>query len=293
MEQGADIDTVDMMVIGLARGDERSWPALAANLTQSRLPVVVLSPPGQSDLESSGRLEQILFLEKPRHPRGWQTFSSNLLSALGQLEDQNCDRLEESMMSSLGLIAVGCSAGGPDATGEMLKTIGTSLLKTSVVVVQHIGEDFQAEYVQWLRRVLPWVNVDVGEDGEKLLPGCVRVAGQGAHLEVTEGPALRLDRNAPPDHGHRPSVDRLFESVARSIPRSSVGVLLSGMGVDGVEGLLSLSRAGCLTLVQDRESSAVFGMPRVALERGAAAIVQPPDALGRALKDRIETGSPR
>ncbi|RLE19890.1 MAG: hypothetical protein DRJ65_19400 [Acidobacteria bacterium] len=290
LEEGVDHDTFDKVVIGLAQGEEDTWSTLLANLTRTGQPAVILSPPGQSDPGPGAWPGQCLFLEKPRNPQGWRSFPSILISALGRVENRKCDPIETGRLPRLDLIAVGCSAGGPDATGEMLKTIGKALQKTAILVVQHIGEDFQAEYVQWLSRVLPWVDVDIGEHGEKLSPGRVRVAGQGAHFEVTESFALRLDRKAPPDHGHRPSVDRLFESVARSMPRGSAGVLLSGMGVDGVEGLLSLSQAGCLTLAQDRESSAVFGMPRAALERGAATIVQPPDALGRVLRDRIEAG---
>ena len=296
LEQGAGLDTIDGLVIGLARGEEQSLPGLLADLTLARIPSVVLSPPGQSGLGSGAGPSQCLFLEKPRHPQGWESFGSSLLSALGRLEKLRYERIEKrpevgkDLRSRLDLIAVGCSAGGPDATGEMLKTIGKALEKTSVVVVQHIGEGFESEYVQWLSRILPWVTVDVGADGERLLPGHVRVAGPGAHLEITEGPSLRLDREAPPEHGHRPSVDRLFQSLARWMPLGSAGILLSGMGIDGVEGLLSLSRAGGLTMVQDRESSAVFGMPRVALERGAATIVQPPESLGTILKGHIESG---
>ncbi len=299
LEEDAGLDTVDGMVIGLARGEEESWPALFADINRAGVPAVILSPPGQSDLGSGAQSERCFFLEKPRHPQGWKSFGSILLSALERLESQKAEDqgqgvgVRRGLSSRLDLIAVGCSAGGPDATGEMLKTIGRALEKTSVVVVQHIGEGFESEYVQWLSRILPWVNVGVGQDGEKLLPGHVRVAGHGAHLEITEGPSLRLDREGPPDHGHRPSVDRLFQSLARSKPLGSAGVLLSGMGIDGVEGLLSLSRAGCLTMVQDRESSAVFGMPRVALERGAATIVQPPEALGTVLRGHIETGGHR
>ncbi len=290
LEGRVDLDTVDAIVIGLARGEEETWPPLLGDFTRTGIPAIILSPPGQSDLGSGANQKRCLFLEKPRHPQGWQSFAPILLVALERLESQWDDRLGHSQRSRLDLIAVGCSAGGPEATGDMLKTIGKALQKTSVLVVQHIGEGFESEYVQWLSRILPWVKVDVGENGEKLIPGHVRVAGQGAHLEITEGPALRLDRLGPPDHGHRPSVDRLFQSIARSKPLGSAGVLLSGMGIDGVEGLLSLSRAGCLTMVQDRESSAVFGMPRVALERGAATIAKPPGALGAVLKGHIETG---
>jgi chemotaxis response regulator CheB len=109
------------------------------------------------------------------------------------------------------------------------------------------------------------------------------VAPPGAHLRVDAQGALRLDAVTPPRRGHRPSADELFLSLAEHFPCQSAGILLSGMGSDGVEGLLALRRAGGLTLVQDGSSSAVFGMPRVALERGAADIALPPAELAAAL----------
>ncbi|MCK5378500.1 MAG: chemotaxis protein CheB [Acidobacteria bacterium] len=296
LENGADLEEADALVIGLARIEEETWPALMAHVDRLGIPVIFLSPPGEPDLAASLRPERCLFMEKPRSPEGWKSLCSTLVAALKGMEkglagpNGHEPRDMRSPDSGLDLIAVGGSAGGPEATGEMLKTIGAALEKVAVVIVQHIGEGFESGYVQWLSRILPWTDVDVAKEGEALHSGRIRIAGPGAHLEISRGPALRHDRDAPPEHGHRPSVDRLFRSLARSKPKGSAGVLLSGMGVDGVEGLLRLNRAGCLTMVQDRESSAVFGMPRVALERGAATIAQPPEALGTVLRRRIEAG---
>lgn len=292
----AALEEVEAVVIGLAREEEDLWPGLAAHVKRSQIPAVILSPPGESCLAPGLWPEQCLFLEKPRSPQGWESLCSTLVAALKGMKNRFAgadDRGPRRLESGLGLIAVGGSAGGPDATGEMLKTVGEALEHTSIVIVQHIGVDFVSGYVQWLRRILPWANVEIAQDGETVAPGRVRIAGSGTHLEISNGPVLRLDRESPPDHGHRPSVDSLFQSLARSHPEGSAGVLLSGMGIDGVEGLLSLHRAGSLTLVQDRASSAVFGMPRAALERGAATIAQPPAALGTVLKSYVESGRRR
>jgi len=94
---------------------------------------------------------------------------------------------------------------------------------------------------------------------------------------------LRLDPHTPPRRGHRPSVDEMLQSCAENCPREVAGVLMTGMGSDGVEGLLALRQAGGITLAQDEASSVVFGMPRVALERGAADVALPPRELARAL----------
>lgn len=294
LEKGADLESVDALVIGLDRDDAGSWPVMAAHLDHSAIPIVILSPLRDRDQAPPGWPEHGVFLEKPTSPNGWKVLCSTLVSALEEMSNGNSGladsdrRIPVGVESGLDLIAVGGSAGGPDATGEMLKSVGTALEKTAVVIVQHISVGFESEYVQWLRRILPWSDVDVAKDGELLSSGRVLVAGPGAHLTISEGAVIRLDRESPPNHGHMPSVDHLFQSIAYSKPEGSAGVLLSGMGNDGVEGLLSLQRAGCLTLVQDQATSVVFGMPGAAIKRGAATIVQPPTALGTVLKNHIE-----
>jgi two-component system chemotaxis response regulator CheB len=111
----------------------------------------------------------------------------------------------------------------------------------------------------------------------------VRLAPGGAHLLLEPGGVLRLDTGTPARRGHRPSIDELFLSCAESCPEQVAGVLLTGMGTDGVEGLQALRKAGGLTLAQDEASSVVYGMPRVALERGAADVALPPRDLARTL----------
>ncbi|HBL29439.1 MAG TPA: chemotaxis response regulator protein-glutamate methylesterase, partial [Acidobacteria bacterium] len=113
----------------------------------------------------------------------------------------------------------------------------------------------------WLNSQLPF-DVRLAKDGEMLRKGTVRLAPGGSHLRMEAEGVLRLDTRTPARRGHRPSVDELFLSCAESCPREVAGVLMTGMGADGVEGLLALRKAGGLTLVQDEASSVVFGMPR-------------------------------
>ncbi|HEV7514890.1 MAG TPA: CheB methylesterase domain-containing protein, partial [Thermoanaerobaculia bacterium] len=123
----------------------------------------------------------------------------------------------------------------------------------------------------------------LARDGERPPPGAVRLAPGGSHLLLEPDGVLRLDSGTPARRGHRPSVDELFLSCAQSCPQQVAGVILTGMGADGAEGLLALRRAGGLTLAQDEASAVVFGMPRVALERGAADLALPPRELARTL----------
>jgi len=183
---------------------------------------------------------------------------------------------ERSTAARLELVAVGASTGGPQALQALLEGLRGSL-RAAVVVVQHIAPEFQGGLADWLREVVG-LDVRIAQHGEVVPGGAVRLAPQGSHLRLKADGSLELDAATPPRRGHRPSADELLLSCARLGPRAA-GILLSGMGRDGVEGLLAMRRAGATTLVQDEASSVVFGMPRAALEAGAADVALSPSAL--------------
>ena len=178
-------------------------------------------------------------------------------------------------------IGVGASTGGPAAIRDLLEAL-PSKLPASVLLVQHIAPGFELGLADWLKRELG-LDVRVARQGERPRPGAVRLAPAGYHLRLAPGGVLELDASAPPVQGHRPAVDELFQSLAEGDSLRSAGVLLTGMGSDGVEGLLELRRQGGLTLAQDEATSVVFGMPRVAVERGAADEGLSPGDIARAL----------
>lgn len=192
-------------------------------------------------------------------------------------------RLPEAEGASRALrwVGIGASTGGPAALRELLEALPERFGLT-LLVVQHITGGFEAGLADWLNRELPF-DVRLAADGEEPEPGCVRLAPGGAHLLLEPDGSLRLDRASPPRGGHRPSVDALLSSLARSFAGTSAGVILTGMGSDGVEGLAELRAAGGLTIAQDMVSCVVHGMPRVAVERGAAAIELAPRQIARYL----------
>ena len=178
-------------------------------------------------------------------------------------------------------VAIGASTGGPWAVHTLLAELPAAP-PAAVLVVQHIAPGFEEGFAEWLASDLKR-DVRVARDGEVATPGTVRVAAAGAHLLLEAGGVLRLDATRPSRTVHRPSADELFLSCAASCPEATAGVLLTGMGSDGAQGLAALREAGGLTMVQDEASSAVFGMPRAALEAGAATIALPPEEIGRLL----------
>lgn len=167
------------------------------------------------------------------------------------------------------VIAIGASTGGVVAAKVVLQ----SLPKTApgVVIVQHLPETFTGAYAERLNRECPQDCVEA-TDGARILPGRAYVAPGGKHLRVVRSGGQYLLRCAagPAVSGHTPSVDVLFESMASAVGPNGVGVILTGMGSDGAQGLLKMRNAGARTVAQDEASSVVFGMPKKALENGGA-----------------------
>ena len=178
------------------------------------------------------------------------------------------------------LVAIGASTGGPAVLAEILGRLPAGLA-APVLVVQHIAPGCVGGLVEWLGGQTP-LAVRVAQAGEPLHAATVYVAPDGHQMGVTRDGRVSLVGDAAAD-GFRPSATYLFESVARAMPQSSVGVLLTGMGRDGAAGLRALRDAGGLTIAQDRETSVIFGMPGEAIRLGAAAHVLPPEEIAALL----------
>lgn len=180
------------------------------------------------------------------------------------------------------LVVIGASTGGVNALETVLAAFPRACPPT--LVVQHMRSGFVHGMIKRLdARCHP--RIRAAEDGLRLQTGDVCVAGDpDRHLVVQPDGDLRCRlRPGPPRHGHRPSVDALFESVAGR--RRVAAALLTGMGADGAEGLGRIRAGGGLTIAQNEATCVVYGMPRVAVETGAAALVLPLDRIAPALVD--------
>jgi two-component system chemotaxis response regulator CheB len=170
------------------------------------------------------------------------------------------------------LVAIGASTGGTEAIRTLLAALPADC--PALAVVQHMPDPYTRAFAQRLN-ALSALEVTQAEEGDVLRPGRALIAPGNRHLRIrrgSEGYVVSLD-DGPPVNRHRPSVDVLLHSVAEAAGASAVGVLLTGMGSDGAEGLLELRRRGGATVAQDEGTSIVFGMPREAIERGAAELV--------------------
>jgi two-component system chemotaxis response regulator CheB len=179
------------------------------------------------------------------------------------------------------VVAIGASTGGPQALATLLCELPAAL-DAAVVVVQHMADGFIEGLASWLDGLCP-LPVTVGANGRRLHPGTVTVAPSGLNLVVHD--QLRVTTSEPPrSQYHVPGIDTTFESIADAVGAEAVGLLLTGMGRDGATGLKRMRDRGAFTIAQDEETSAVYGMPAVAMAIGAADRQLPLGEIGAALR---------
>jgi two-component system chemotaxis response regulator CheB len=180
------------------------------------------------------------------------------------------------------IVVIGASLGGPRALAALLRALPSSF-PTPILVVQHIADGFTEGLAAWLAQEAA-LEVREARDGDELRGGLVLMAPAKRHLVVSRGVA-RLS-NAPPVETFKPSVTPLFVTAAEAYGSRVCGVVLTGMGRDGEEGVRALKRAGAHVLAQDEASSVVFGMPRAAMEAGADRLV-PLEDIPRLLTEMV------
>jgi two-component system chemotaxis response regulator CheB len=183
-------------------------------------------------------------------------------------------------MASLGrlstekIIFIGASTGGTEATREVLVNLPADC--PAVMITQHMPPGFTKSYAARLNSLCR-IRVAEAQDGERVLPGHAYIAPGGLHLSVERSGANYIARvqDGEPVNRHKPSVEVLFDSAARVVGRNALGVMLTGMGGDGARAMRTMRDAGSYNLVQDEQSCVVFGMPREAINHGAASEVLP------------------
>jgi two-component system chemotaxis response regulator CheB len=179
-------------------------------------------------------------------------------------------RLTRPFSTTEKLVLIGASTGGTEAIRRVLEPLPAN--SPAILITQHMPAGFTRSFVQRLDKLCA-VDVHEAEDGQRVLPGHVYLAPGGvAHMMLARSGAnyvIKLEYSEPVNR-HRPSVDMLFHSAAQVAGKNAVGVILTGMGKDGAQGLLAMKQAGAATFAQDEATSVVFGMPREALHIGAA-----------------------
>jgi two-component system chemotaxis response regulator CheB len=164
------------------------------------------------------------------------------------------------------IVAITSSTGGPKALVEILGLLPRNY-GACILVTQHMPQAFTSGFAAWLDHEVA-LDVSEAKESDPILPGRVLVAPSDQHL-IMQSPATVTLSDQPPIGSHRPSGTLMFSSIAQTCGSKAVGIVLSGMGRDGADGLLDLHRAGGICIVQDEGSSLVFGMPKAAIDMGA------------------------
>lgn len=167
------------------------------------------------------------------------------------------------------VIAIGASTGGTEAIRFILKNI--SVTSPGILITQHMPAGFTKSFADQLNTICQ-ITVKEATDGEKVLIGHAYIAPGGKHMELYKSGAKYHIRISDGDlvNRHKPSVDVLFNSVAKNAGQNALGIILTGMGRDGADGLLNMKESGARTIAQDEKSCVVFGMPKEAIKIGAA-----------------------
>ena len=172
------------------------------------------------------------------------------------------------------IVAIGASTGGTEALKEVLVRLPSTV--PGIVIVQHMPPKFTTAFSERLNGLCAF-EVREAQDGDSVYPGRALIAPGNFHMLLRRSGARYFVnvKTGPMVHHQRPAVDVLFRSVAKSVGRNAVGVILTGMGADGAEGLLLMKEAGAQTVGQDEASCVVYGMPKAAYEKGAVQTVAP------------------
>ncbi len=193
-------------------------------------------------------------------------------------------RVSSQRASRVKAIAIGASTGGPQTLNRVLKPLPASF-PVPIVCVQHISEGFLQGLVSWLDSECQ-LSIQIAQAGEAPTAGHVYFAPERHHLELDAQGRFLLSQQ-PAVSGHRPSVTVMFQSVARFYRQTAIGILLTGMGRDGAEGMQAIATAGGMTIAQDEASCVVFGMPKEAIALGAAQQVLSASEIAPALLNQL------
>jgi len=249
------------------KGSERAAEALAAGALEAmaKSSLRLLEPADVWATAIRSRVKRLASVQLKRRPR---------TGRLGPVPARRRD-----LERPFGVVGIGASTGGPPALLSVLGALPVDF-RLPVIVVQHISAGFSEGLVTWLDRSLG-LPVRFAQSGAIARPG-IWFAPDDAHVRLE--PSMRFSIDHETRRGaHRPSVDVLLQSLAASAGKEAMAVVLTGMGRDGAEGVEAIRRAGGLVIAQDEESSAVFGMPRAAIESGAD-FVLPLDEIGPTLR---------
>lgn len=243
--------------------------------------VEVLSKPGSA--YSVGDMSEQL-IEKVKAAAKVTNFRQPNFNSVSPSEDNNAVIASISVKTTNKIIAIGASTGGTEAIKEVITKLPSN--SPPVVIVQHMPQNFTKAFADRMNQLCQ-VEVKEAVDGEYLAKGKVLIAPGNQHMEIRRSGINYYVTlfDGPMMFHQRPAVEILFNSVAKYAGQNAVGAILTGMGKDGAQGLLNMRNAGASTIAQDERSCIVFGMPKEAIDLGAAQVIKPLNQITQTILD--------
>jgi len=267
----------DVIICNGEKLNKSGWELIRKIDAEHSIPFIIVSPPGPSVFR--GLRGGVYFVGKPENfsPQNVEKFFKELvmkvrMAARSQKKLREATsygwRLEAEKVYHKGIIAIGASAGGTEAILSIVKSLPTTI--PGIVIVQHIPPVFSRMFAERLDSESD-LHVKEAEHGDFVEPGQVLIAPGDRHMKIKRagGRYQVILFEGEKVNGHLPSIDVLFESVAREAGKEAIGIILTGMGNDGAKGLLAIRNRGGRTIGQDAATSAVYGMPKAAWDIGA------------------------
>ena len=249
---------------------------LTFNALQSGALSVFEKPTLQDSPEVYKRLaEQVKLMAEVKVVRRWTPRETTAAPA-----PFGSPALPKNGRTKLQMVAIASSTGGPGTLAEILRPLPADL-PLPILIVQHITPGFAEGLAAWLHHQVP-LEVRLARHSDEPRPGQVLIAPDDYHMQINSMGLVALVKT-PPYNGLRPSANVLFHSLAQVYGPTSLGIILTGMGNDGAEGLQAMYEAGAQTIAQDKDSCVVFGMPAAAIELGAARQVLPASKIAAAM----------
>lgn len=286
----------DVMTLDIELPEMSGVELLKTLMPRHAIPTIIISSIGLGDSDQviqALELGALDYIEKPQFSdiailapqirEKIRAVSTMVPRRMGEKRaKQNVQPVLSQTIDNSTIVGIGASTGGTAAITILLSQFPENI--PPVLIVQHIPRIFSKAFAQRLDQLCPF-EVKEAVNGEVVRPGRAFVAPGGMQMEVVrQGKELVIkifDSGA--SHLHKPSVDVLFNSIAQTVGRNSIGVLLTGMGKDGAEGLLNMRKQGAHTIAQDRESCAVYGMPKAAFDIGAVEAVRPLEQISQSI----------